>query len=54
MLAVVEKTRRVPVSTKKIPSALIYEEWNGTPIYYKGYKDVLTGKKTIEEMEEKG
>lgn len=50
MLAVVEKTRRVPVSTKKIPSALIYEEWNGTPIYYKGYKDVVTGKKTIEEI----
>jgi hypothetical protein len=50
MLAVVEKPRRTPVSTKKIPPALIYEEWNGTPIYYKGYKDVVAGKKAIEEI----
>ena len=50
MLAVVEKPRRVSVSTKKIPSALIYEEWNGVPVYRKGYKEVLAGKKTAEEI----
>lgn len=50
MSAVVEKPRRVSVSTKKIPSALIYEEWNGVPVYRKGYKEVLTGKKTAEEI----
>ncbi|MEM1121460.1 MAG: Uma2 family endonuclease [Bacteroidota bacterium] len=33
-----------------IPEALIYEVVKGQPIYYKGYKDVLNGTKTIEEI----
>lgn len=33
-----------------VPPALVYEQWNGKPIYYRGYEDVLAGKKTIEEM----
>lgn len=33
-----------------VPPALIYEQWNGKPIYYRGYEDVLAGKKTIEEI----
>lgn len=33
-----------------IPDALIYEVVKGQPIYYKGYKEVLNGTKTIEEI----
>ena len=33
-----------------MPRALIYEEWAGKPVYYKGYRDVLAGTKNIEEV----
>lgn len=33
-----------------VPPALIYEMWNGKPIYYRCYRDVLAGKKTVEEI----
>lgn len=36
--------------TKKIPDYLIYEMSKGKPIYYKGYRDVLAGTKTKEEI----
>ncbi len=39
---------RIPA--KKIPAALIYEIMDGKPIYYKGYREVLSGKKTLEEV----
>ena len=51
MTATAEKkprTRRA--STRRIPPALIYETWQGKPVYYKGYRYVLVGKKTIEEV----
>jgi len=35
---------------KKVPSYLIKEEFDGVPLYYKGYKEVLSGKKTLEEI----
>lgn len=35
---------------KPIPESLIYEIMDGRPLYYKGYKDVLTNKKTSEEI----
>ncbi len=35
---------------KKIPQALIYEMMDGKPIYYRGYKEVLAGKKKIEDI----
>lgn len=35
---------------QKIPHKLIYEMVGEQPIYYRGYKDVLTGKKQIEEL----
>lgn len=38
------------LSARSISPALVYEMWDGKPIYYKGYKDVLAGKKTIEEV----
>lgn len=48
MTVVAEKKRRF--STRNIPSVLIYEMWKGKPVYYRGYRDVLAGKKTIEEV----
>ena len=42
------RTARPALQT--IPPGLIYEMWQGKPIYYKGYRDVLAGKKTIEEV----
>lgn len=42
------RTKRL--STRSIPPALIYEIWQGKPVYYQGYQDVLAGKKTIEEI----
>lgn len=35
---------------KPIPKALIYEEIDGKPVYYKGYKKVLSGEATIESI----
>jgi hypothetical protein len=48
MEAVLEKPRQKP--SQKIPSNLIYEVMDGSPIYYKGYKDVLKGEKTVEDI----
>ncbi|UFH56515.1 hypothetical protein [Spirosoma sp. KNUC1025] len=47
-----EKTprRTSRLSARSIPPALIYEMWKGKPVYYRGYRDVLAGKKTIEEI----
>ena len=38
------------VSDMRIPETLIYEMANGKPIYYRGWQDVLTGEKTIEQV----
>jgi hypothetical protein len=37
-------------ASAKIPDFLIYEVVKGKPIYYKGYKEVLNGTKTFEEI----
>ena len=37
-------------TTTQIPKILIYEEFDGHPIYRKGYKDVVLGLKKIEEI----
>ena len=47
-MLVVEKKRKPKFRT--IPSYLIYEEMNGKPLPYKGFLDVLSGKKKIEEI----
>lgn len=36
--------------TKLIPKILIYEEFDGIPLYRKGYKDFVLGLKKIEEI----
>lgn len=41
-----EKPKRRP----RVPAGLIYETLNGRPLYYRGYKDVLTEKKTPEAI----
>lgn len=33
-----------------IPSELVYEELNGIPVYYRGYKAVMKGEKQLEEI----
>jgi hypothetical protein len=33
-----------------IPQILVYEEFDGHPIYRKGYKDFMLGIKKIEEI----
>ncbi len=41
-----EKKRRV----RKVPDYLVKETIEGQPVYYKGYRDVLNGKKTKEDI----
>ena len=41
-----EKKKR----SRPIPASLVCEELDGRLLYYKGYKDVLSGKKTKEEI----
>jgi len=37
-------------TSQNIPDHLVYEVYNGKPIHYKGYRDVLKGTKTLEEI----
>ena len=47
MIIALDSPRRpVPKPRKRVPDALIYEIMDGVPIYRKGYRDVLSGKKT--------
>jgi len=47
-MLVVAKKRKPKI--RKIPSYLVYEEINGKPLPYKGYLDVLSGKKKFKEI----
>ncbi len=42
--------RPAPKPRRRVPDSLIYEIMDGKPIYRKGYRDVLSGKKTLEEI----
>ena len=45
--------RRMTPRTKHVavvPESLIYEVLDGRPLYYQGYRDVLAGRKTTEEI----
>jgi Uma2 family endonuclease len=37
-------------TSEKIPRSLIYEEMDGEPIYYRGYRDVLKKEKTLDNI----
>lgn len=43
-------TESKKVETASIPRSLVYEEIDGHPIYYAGYKEVLAGRKTRESI----
>jgi hypothetical protein len=43
-------TKKPHIKKKDIPEYLIYEMDEGKPIYYRGYKDVLNGTKTPEQI----
>jgi len=45
-----ELTAQTVAPPAAIPKALVWEEMDGQPIYYRGYRDVLSGHKTIEEI----
>ena len=47
-----KKGRRLPtiIPPKSIPESLVYEMIDGKILYRKGYKQVLAGKKTLEEI----
>lgn len=49
-IALTGPRRVAPKPKQKIPDYLIYEVMDGKPIYYKGYRDVLAGKKTTTEI----
>lgn len=38
------------IESGNIPESLVYERIDGKPIYRRGYKDVLTGQKTLEDI----
>jgi Uma2 family endonuclease len=50
MVAFREPIRKKRIPIAKIPDRLVYEVMDGKPIFYKGYKEVLTGKKTYSEI----
>jgi len=43
-------TAKSKKKSRKIPEALIYEVVGGKPVYYKGYRDVLSGKLNLESV----
>ena len=47
-----KRAKRLPaiISAKNIPESLVYEMMDGKTLYRKGYKQVLAGKKTLEEI----
>lgn len=51
MIANKSPYRTLPrIPAKKIPPVLLYEIIDGKPVYYKGYREVVAGKKSIEEI----
>lgn len=45
-----QSTLKSKPTSLKIPRSLIYEEMDGEPIYYQGYKEVLSKEKTLEDI----
>jgi hypothetical protein len=55
----VNKPKRLPLTPEqkqhraeraRLRKSLIYEMWDGKPVYYAGYEDVLRGTKTVEQL----
>ena len=49
-MTALDTPRKVRKSPGKIPENLIYEIMDGKPVYYKGFREVMSGKKTISEI----
>ncbi len=49
MIALAEP-KPVPKIPRNVPSYLIYEVMDGKPLYYRGYRNVLKGNQTFEEI----
>lgn len=47
---VIQEPEIKTLPSEEIPECLIYEMADNTPIYYKGYQEVLKGKKETEEI----
>ncbi len=43
-------TSQKPLTARKVPHSLIYEEIDGVPYYYRGYRAVLSRQKTKEDI----
>ncbi len=41
--------REARIARARLLESLVYEMWDGKPVYYAGYKDVLNGTKSVEE-----
>ena len=42
--------KTIKARPRKVPQHLIYEILDGQPVYYKGYREVIQNKKTVEEI----
>lgn len=49
-MTALDTPRKVRKTPRNVPEALIYEIMDGKPVYYKGYREVLSGNKTIAEI----
>ncbi len=47
---VVEVPKQKEQDRKQLLKELVYERYRGRPIYYRGHREVLQGKKTVEEV----
>ncbi len=48
--ALEQQTQRPPARKRKVPEHLVKEVIDGMKFYYRGYRQVLNGKKTLEEI----
>ncbi|AYQ36363.1 Uma2 family endonuclease [Runella sp. SP2] len=49
-MTALDTPRKVRKTPRNVPEALIYEIMDGKPVYYKEYREVLSGNKTIAEI----
>ncbi|MCP1381034.1 Uma2 family endonuclease [Runella salmonicolor] len=49
-MTALDTPRKIRKAPKKVPENLIYEIMDGKPVYYKGYRQVLSGEKSIVEI----
>lgn len=49
-MTALDTPRKMRKTPRNVPEALIYEIMDGKPVYYKGYREVLSGNKKITEI----